>query len=180
MSEDMDTNHNRVVWAPLLRRQAFDWEVSTIVSLLGKLDSIVVKPDQEDRQIWLDDPDGLYRVKFGIPFFGNPLDRQVPWKAVWLPPVPPKVQFFMWVATLGKISTIDLLRRKGFILTNFCCLCKEEGESVSHIMIHCPFSWDVWGWLLRDFGMRWVPPRDLSSLLAVWKGNTFSTRGNQI
>lgn len=86
----------------------------------------------------------------------------------------------MWVASFEKISTIDALRRKGLILTNICNLCKKDGESMDHILMHCPFSWEVWFEILRDFGVRWVCPRDLKSLLAAWRSKAFSGRGNKI
>lgn len=38
----------------------------------------------------------------------------LPWKEIWYHPVPMKIQFLLWTATLGKISTRDKLRWKGF------------------------------------------------------------------
>ena len=34
-----------------------------------------------------------------------------PWKMIWKSRAPPRVAFFVWTATLGKILTIDNLRR---------------------------------------------------------------------
>ena len=33
------------------------------------------------------------------------------WKPLWKPKVPTKVSFFIWIVALGKILTIDNLRR---------------------------------------------------------------------
>ena len=35
-----------------------------------------------------------------------------PWKMIWQSKVPPKVVFFSWSASLGKILTIDNLRKR--------------------------------------------------------------------
>lgn len=124
-----------------------------VANLLGQLRDVVIHPDQEDRKIWEMGNDGIYTVSSGIHFFGSEprLGSQVPWKDIWYHPVPLKIQFFMWVAHLGKISTVDILRKKGLILTNFCSFCKEVGESVSHVLLHYPFSWEIWFRILRNF-----------------------------
>lgn len=82
----------------------------------------------------------------------------------------------VWVASPNGIFSVrsgafffgrylDHLRKKGLILTNHCCLCKEDEESVSHTLLHCPFTWEVWFGLFRDFGVRWVILADMLSLL---------------
>lgn len=86
----------------------------------------------------------------------------------------------MWIASLGIIQTIDLLRRKGLFLINFCCPLKADGESSFHTLVHCSFAWEVWFGILGDFRMRWVVPADLYSLLLSWKSKAFSARENQI
>lgn len=59
-----------------------------------------------------------------------------PWKIVWYNAVPLKVQFFMWAATLDKISTMDMLQCKVFFLLSICLLCYQSSESSSHLLIH--------------------------------------------
>jgi hypothetical protein len=40
---------------------------------------------------------------------------------------------------LGKILTIDNLRKMNFIVINRCCLCKADGETINHLFLHCEF-----------------------------------------
>lgn len=54
---------------------------------------------------------------------------------------------------MGKIFTWDVLSRKKMYLPNICLLCYKNGESVSHTLLHCPFSVEVWSTMLGDFGM---------------------------
>lgn len=72
-----------------------------------------------------------------------------PWKDVWYKAVPFKVQFFMWTALLEKISNMNMLQRKGFFLPNICLLCYQDAESVSLLLLHCPFSWEIWCGIAR-------------------------------
>lgn len=66
---------------------------------------------------------------------------------------------------LGKIVTVDNLTKKGFYLTNVSLMCYKSSESISHLLIHCPYAWEVWSWMPRDFGMIWVYSMDLVHLL---------------
>lgn len=88
-----------------------------------------------------------------------------PWKAIWYNAVPLKAQFFLWIAVLDKISTMNMLQWKGFCLPNISLLCYREAESSSHLLIHCPFPWEVWCGKARDFGVDFVAPPNLKSLL---------------
>jgi len=45
--------------------------------------------------------------------------------------------FFAWSAALGKILTVDNFRKRHIIIVDRCCLCKRDGESVDHLLLHC-------------------------------------------
>lgn len=109
------------------------------MTFLGRLESVELKID-EDRKVWAASPDGIFSVRSYTIFFGRYMDHLSPWKVIWYPPIPPKVQFFMWTTSLGRFQTIALLKRKCLILTNLCCLCKADEESVSHTLLHSPFA----------------------------------------
>jgi len=47
------------------------------------------------------------------------------------------VVFFVWTATLGKILTLDNLRKMNIIVMEWCCLCKICGESMDNLLLHC-------------------------------------------
>lgn len=151
-----------------------------IVALLGRLESVKAKIDEDDKKVWAAIPDGLFSVQSCVHLFDSHDDNHSPWKAIWYTPVPLMVRFFMWTASMGKILMIDMLRRKWLMLTNYFWLCKADGESASHSLLHCPFTWEVWLGVLWDFGMRWTIPPDLHPLFLSWKGKAFSMRGKRI
>ena len=62
-----------------------------------------------------------------------------PWKMVWQSKVPPRVAFFSWTAALGKILTIDNLRKRHFVVLELVFyvqkvwgICKSSPPSLSY------------------------------------------------
>jgi hypothetical protein len=43
----------------------------------------------------------------------------------------------------GRILTVDILKRRGLSLANWCCLCKKSDETVNHILIHYEYTIDL-------------------------------------
>ena len=69
-----------------------------------------------------------------------------PWKRAI--GVPFKVAFFVWTVSLGSILTVDNLIFRKRIFVNWCCMCKRDGVSVSHLLLHCSMAKDFYGvWL---------------------------------
>lgn len=81
---------------------------------------------------------------------------------------------------LEKISTMDALWRKGFHLPSICLLCYHEAESTTHLLIHCPFSWEIWCGVSRDFGSTCIVPLDLGSLLLGWRNRALNAFGKRV
>lgn len=102
------------------------------------------------------------------------------WRNVWYNGTPPKVQFFMWTAVLEKISTMDSLWRKGFYLPSICLFYYCESESASHLLINCPFSWEIWCGLTRDYGTTFIASSNLIGLIGRWTNPALSCFGKQI
>ena len=78
--------------------------------------------------------------------------------------------FFVWTAALGNILTIDNLRKRQILILDWCCMCKRNGESVDHLLIHCPIAFDLWSMVFTLFGIHWVMPKTVVDLLACWQG----------
>ena len=65
---------------------------------------------------------------------------------------------------LGKILTIDNLKKSGPILVDWCYLCKESGESSDHLLLHCKVARELWDLVFVLFGVQWVMPRTVLDL----------------
>lgn len=92
-----------------------------------------------------------------------------PWNEVWNSEVPPKIQIFMWMAVLERLSTRDNLWHKGFTLSSICLLCYHDAESINHLLIHCPFAWEIWCGASRMLGSTFVAPLNLTDLPLGWR-----------
>ena len=56
-------------------------------------------------------------------------------------------------------------------------MCKCNGESVDHLLLHCPIASDFWSLILGLWslilglhGVYWVMPKSVVELLAHWQG----------
>jgi len=78
------------------------------------------------------------------------------------------VAFFAWTAALGKILTLDNLRKKRVIVIDRCCMCKMNGETVDHLLLHCEVARVLWYAILSRFSLSWVMPLWVIDLFACW------------
>ena len=85
--------------------------------------------------------------------------------------VPPRVAFFSWTASLGKILTTDNLQKRHIVVLEWCYLCKRCGESVDHLLLHCPIAYEMWSMFFCLFGICWVMPQRVMDLLDSWSCN---------
>ena len=77
-----------------------------------------------------------------------------PWRLVWQSKVPPRVAFFSWSVSLGKILTTDNLRKRRIIVLYWCYMCKRCGESVDHLLFHFPTIFELWSLVFCSFGIH--------------------------
>ena len=52
------------------------------------------------------------------------------------------------VRKMGQILTIDNLRKQRVLVVDWCCMCKQSGESIDHLL-HCS------GTIMVDFQHVW-------------------------
>ena len=87
---------------------------------------------------------------------------------IWKVKVPKRVAFLMWTAAHGQILTLDNLMLRGRLLTNRCCLCCNNAESVDHLLLFCPIAHSLCMYMIRLFGIEWVMPGSVVDLLFCW------------
>ena len=81
----------------------------------------------------------------------------------------------------GKILTCENLIKKCFSFSFFfekekcfsmvsrCCMCCGSGDIVDHLLIHCSMAFELWSFIFRMFGVKWVLPQKLLDLLFEWR-----------
>jgi hypothetical protein len=108
-----------------------------LASFLTLLYSIKIDHDGEDKFWWSPSRKGNFDVKSFYKTLAYKEPIHFPWKSIWQTKVPLKMAFFAWAAALGKILTLDNLKKRHVIVINRCCMCKKNGESVDHLLLHC-------------------------------------------
>ena len=63
---------------------------------------------------------------------------------------------FIKLLNLIDSLTYDNLRKRGYILTSWCCMCCCGGETADHLLLHCSVAAALWSWVFQSFGVQWV------------------------
>ena len=50
-------------------------------------------------------------------------------------------------------------------------MCKRCGDSVDHLLLHCPIAYEMWSMIFCLFGICWVMPQRVVDLLDCWSCN---------
>jgi hypothetical protein len=68
-----------------------------------------------------------------------------PWVLkLWKLHLPLKLKLFAWLTGKNKLLTWDVLQTRGWVGPSVCPLCKTAPESLSHLLMFCSFSAEVW------------------------------------
>ena len=105
-----------------------------------------------DEMCWRPSSRKIFTVRSYHLLLSQPSQSSFPWKSVWKAKVPTRVAFFTWTAALERILTVDNLRNRRVIIVDWCCMCKDHGESVNHLLLHCIVAQELWSLIFALFG----------------------------
>ena len=86
--------------------------------------------------------------------FYPPTLLSFPWRMTWQSKVPPRVAFFSWFSSLGRILTTDNLCKRRALVLDWCYICKSCGELVDHLLLYCPIACELWSLVFCLFGIH--------------------------
>ena len=144
--------------------------------LLQKIHAFRVQREEEDRVIWTTLNDGAFSLKSLYSILERGGSSMFPSESIWRVRVPPKVAFFAWEASWGKVLTLEQLQRRGFSLANRCFLCLSEAKTVDHLLLHCVKTWVLWNLLFSLFGISWTLSCTVKTTLLGWNGGFVGKR----
>ncbi|RVW34760.1 LINE-1 reverse transcriptase-like [Vitis vinifera] len=157
-------------WTPLFSRALNDWEIEMMEQFMLKIQAFRVQREIEDKMVWTTSRSGAFSVKSLYSTLEPGGSAMFPYVGIWSARVPPKVAFFAWEASWGKILTLDQLQRRGYSLANRCFLCLTEAETVDHLLLHCVMTRTLWNLLFSLFGVEWVLSGTVKETLLGWHG----------
>ena len=163
----LSTRNGALHWDINFLRNIQDWELESLCSFMDVVYSLRIDGTGVDKFCWNSSVSLGFSVKSYYRCLSPP-PLTFPWKSLWKTKVPPRVAFFTWTAVLGKLPTIDNLRKRGMVLVNRCCMCKAATESDDHLFLHCPLAKDLWDTALSLFGVSRVMPRQVRGMFDCW------------
>ena len=101
-------------WNPSFSRPLNDWEFEMMECFLLGIQDKVVVDEREDDVFWVVRKSGSFSVKSFLSILEEVRVSPFPSSIVWNAWVLPKVCFFAWEATWGKVLILDQLQRRGW------------------------------------------------------------------
>ncbi|XP_075665589.1 uncharacterized protein LOC142635288 [Castanea sativa] len=151
-------------WSVQFIQRPNDWEMGGVEEFLRTLASNLPPNENGDRLRWKLTKNGVFNVRSFYKKLRSPLPIIFPWKGVWKVKIPRRVSFFVWTAIWDKILTGDNLRCRGMVFVDWCIMCRCNGETVDHLLLHCGKAYRLWSL----FGISWVLPRSVADMLFGW------------
>ncbi|XP_028064362.1 uncharacterized protein LOC114267521 [Camellia sinensis] len=161
------------VWNFKFRRVLFAWEAEELERLVTLVNQAELGAgDNEDCLKWL----ACSSEQFSISSLSKVCADSpsiLCTGLLWYNLAPPKVQFLGWLAWKGRLKTTMFLQKIGVLNQSAsidCVLCRNDAETVNHVLLWCPFVWQVWSTVLNWWGIQWAVPGNVEGLLHWWMG----------
>jgi hypothetical protein len=133
-----------------------------VIAFFDLFYSIRLRQGGEDRIWWIPS-----KRKFEVGSFfyklSNLRGSYFPWKSIWKVNIPLRVSFFVWTTAIGKILTLDNLRKRRVIVVEWFCMCKRSVKSI-YLLIYCELARKLWTVIFGFFEVEWVMPRRVIEL----------------
>jgi hypothetical protein len=154
VGENMDIAHGIIHWNAMFSRPIHDWDMEAVSQFFELLYSQHIRQGGVDKICWIPMKRKNFEVKSCCQVMCNPAPIIGPCKSK----APLRVAFFVWTTVMGKILTLDNLRQKNIIVMEWCCICKNNRESIDCLLLHCEVAIEVWSMVLQLFDILWVMP----------------------
>ena len=159
---------NNKIWNLRFYRDFHERELEVAFSFLEFIHSRIPRGVRSDTSHWCLNGNGKFDTRSYYNNIRGASASNFPWKGVWKVKIPKRVTFFVWTAVHGQILTWDNLMLRGHILVNRCCMCHRNEKTVDHLLLHCPVAHSLRVNMFQIFGIQWVMPGSVESLVYCW------------
>ena len=123
-------------WDVHFIRRPNDWKMGGVDDFLCTLGSNLPPTKNRNRMRWKLTKNKDFNIRSFYNKLRSPLPIIFPWKGVWKVKAPRRVSFFVWIAVWDRIFTSDNLRDRGLVLVDWCIMCRSNGETTDHLLLH--------------------------------------------
>ncbi|KAB5561274.1 hypothetical protein DKX38_006231 [Salix brachista] len=162
--------------------------------------SISPNDQQEDKLVWIHSASGVCSIKSVWELFRSVSPQRGGCKLIWHGWHIPRHSFVLWLASKGRLRTIDRFHNQILPLRP-CMLCERQEETHDHLFFKCRFSAEVWkgisqraqvlwpnssweqawDWAVREFGNSKLPMhRTLGLVLAASVYHLWTERNHRL
>ncbi|KAM7477856.1 hypothetical protein LguiA_026069 [Lonicera macranthoides] len=111
-------SHSSYSWGLTFSENFNDREGDEFISLLNSIDTIRFNHEVSDKRIWVGQSSGEFSCKSFFDILSYPSSNLIfpQFSIIWKGGIPTKIKLFAGLASLGKVSTCDLVQvRRPFI-----------------------------------------------------------------
>jgi hypothetical protein len=125
VKECMERPNDILHWNVQLFLPVHDWELEEVTHFFALLYSQKIRCGGEDKICWIPSKRNTFDVKSYYKSLSTLTPVFAPWKSIWKVKASTRVAFFVWTATVGKILTLDNLRKRNVMVMECCYMCKS-------------------------------------------------------
>ncbi|GAB4844966.1 hypothetical protein Ancab_040114 [Ancistrocladus abbreviatus] len=157
-------------WSLVWSRGLNEDEVRQQDVLMHRIQQCKIKRGSSDRWSWLLAKKGTYSVQrvYSKLDSNSAYGEEFHFQQIWGKDIPAKVSLFFWRGLHYGLPTKTQLLRRGIIRDEqqlFCGICLNHRENLSHILIGCDRSWELWMMVHKWWGFSTVLPNTFENLL---------------
>lgn len=98
------------------------------------------------------------------------------WSKVWDPSLWPKISTFLWLLSHNKILTWDNLRKRNFHGPSICPNCRQDEETVNHLMHSYQLAQKLWENVSFCFQREGRVHKDIITTVRNWERIPFQSK----
>jgi hypothetical protein len=115
VADHMQFRDGKIQWNTSFTRPVQDRKVDVVFSLFEMLYFLRVRQGDVDKICWSPSKRWKFEGKSYYHVLTIPTGSPFP-KSIWRVKTPSRITYFVWMATLGKILTLDYLRKRTFMV----------------------------------------------------------------